>query len=58
MENPKTSTDPQENEIDSNMLGDAFETVFGRNDREAGKPEAEKEGESKTLDEHQDPAND
>lgn len=56
-ESGKTSTDPQENEIDSNVFKSSFRKLFGTTDDEAGQTPIEKEGEGKTVDEAQDPAN-
>lgn len=55
----KTSTDPQENEIDSNYLGKYFRMLADDEDsvKEREQHNAEKGAEDKTLDEHQDPAN-
>lgn len=54
----KTSTDPQENEIDSNVFKGGFRKLFGTTDEEAEKTPLEKEAEEPTVDEQQDPAND
>ena len=58
MDTPKTSTDPQENEIDSNVFGSLFRGLTGNTDPEADKTPEEKAATPKTLDEEQDPATD
>jgi len=55
----KTSTDPQENEMDSNYLGKFFRKLADDEDsvKEREEHNAAKTAEDKTLDEQQDPAN-
>jgi hypothetical protein len=55
----KTSTDPQENEMDSNYLGKFFRKLADDEDsvKEREEYNATKTAEDKTLDEQQDPAN-
>ena len=58
--NTKTSTDPQENEIDSNFLGKAFRALAddeGKDEQRKAEKEQRPE-EDKTLDDKQDPAED
>ena len=57
--NIKTSTDPQENEINSNYLGNLFHKVTDdeREKEERIKHTQDKDEEDRTLDEKQDPAN-
>jgi hypothetical protein len=57
MDKDKTSTDPQENEIDSNILGGAFRKMFGNGDDAADEKGEKIEAENQTIDEQQDPAN-
>ena len=57
MEEKKISTDPQENEIDSNIFEKPFRALAGSTNV-ADKPGEQKPEEEKSLDEEQDPAND
>ena len=56
MEGKKMSTDPQENEIDSNIFEKPFRALAGSTDHKDPKSE-EKHEDDKTIDEEQDPAN-
>ena len=57
MEGKKMSTDPQENEIDSNIFEKPFRALAGSTNVN-DKTEAEKAEQPRSLDEEQDPAND
>ena len=54
----KTSTDPQENEIDSNYLGGIFRVLFDSegDQQERREHHLHRPDEEKTVDEKQDPA--